>query len=65
MQRAENKIKIICEFEKEKAEWNSLSEEDKKEWQLTADYLKEEWPDIIIGDLLSYWEVKMMNNSGM
>ena len=58
-------MKITFTTEKEKAEWNSLSEEDKKVWQLTADYLKEEWPDIIMGDSLSYWEVKMMNNSGM
>ncbi|WP_311482228.1 hypothetical protein [uncultured Anaerococcus sp.] len=61
----QNNVKITFTTEKEKAEWNSLSEEDKKEWQLTANYLKEEWPDIVTGDSLSYWEVKMMNNSGM
>lgn len=58
-------MKITFTTEKEKAEWDSLSKEDKKEWQETANYLKEEWPDIVIGDSLSYWEVKMMNNSGM
>lgn len=61
----QNNVKITFTTEKEKAEWDSLSEEDRKEWQLTASYLKEEWPDIVTGDSLSYWEVKMMNNSGM
>ena len=65
MQKAENKIKIICEFEKEKAEWDSMSEEDKEEWQLTANELKEHWPEIVTGDTLGYWQVVGMNNSGL
>nr|WP_072537860.1 hypothetical protein [Anaerococcus mediterraneensis] len=65
MQKAENKIKIICEFEKEKAEWDSMSEEDKEERQLTANELKEHWPEIVTGDTLGYWQVVGMNNSGL
>lgn len=65
MQKIENNIKIICEFEKEKAEWDALSQTEKEEWQDVANYLKEEWPDIITGDSLSYWQVVGMNNSGM
>lgn len=61
----QNNVKITFTTEKEKAEWDSLSEEDKKEWQLTANELKEYWPDIVTSDSLSYWEIKMMNNSGM
>ncbi len=61
----QNNIKITFTTEKEKAEWDSLSEEDKKEWQLTANYLKEEWPEIVTGDSLSYWQVVGMNNSGL
>lgn len=38
------KIKIICEYEKERQEWEALSPEEQHEWQLTADYLKKEWP---------------------
>lgn len=42
MQRNKNtNVKITFTTEKEKAEWDSLSEEDKKEWQLTANELKE------------------------
>lgn len=65
MQKAENKIKIICEFEKEKAEWDALSQTEKEKWQDVADYLKEEWPQIVTGDTLGYWQVVGMNNSGM
>lgn len=65
MQKAENKIKIICEFEKEKAEWDALSQDEKGKWQDVANYLKEEWPQIVTGDTLGYWQVVGMNNSGM
>lgn len=58
-------MKITFTTEKEKAEWDSLSEEDKKEWQLTADELKEYWPDIVTGNSLNYWQVVGMNNSGL
>ena len=40
MENKVNKIKIICEFEKEKTEWNSLSQAEKEEWQDVANYLK-------------------------
>lgn len=59
------KVKIICEYEKERQEWEALSPEEQHEWQLTADYLKKEWPEIITGDTLGFWQVVGMNNSGM
>lgn len=65
MENKANKIKIICEFEKEKAEWDALTQDEKGKWQDVADYLKEEWPEIITGDTLGYWQVVGMNNSGM
>ena len=65
MQKAVNKIKIICEFEKEKAEWDALSQDEKEKWQDVANYLKEEWPQVVTGDTLGYWQVVGMNNSGM
>lgn len=60
----QNNVKITFTTEKEKAEWDSLSEEDKKEWQLTANELKEYWPDIITGDSINFWRVQGMNAMG-
>ena len=57
-------MKITFTTEKEKAEWNSLSEEDKKEWQLTANELKEYWPEIVTGDSIDFWQVQGMNAMG-
>lgn len=60
-----NKIKIICEFEKEKAEWDALTRDEKEKWQDIANELKEYWAEIITGDTLGYWQVVGMNSSGM